>query len=104
MGDFNLDLLNYDSHLDTDDFLAMMLSNFFQPHIIQSTHFLPSGESTLIASILINCLKYECTGGNLIPLLQITYLTSFLLKNFSSQNHGQNKKQETSLSLILMIL
>ena len=65
MGDFNLDLLNCDSHSDTNDFLAMMLSNFFQPHTIQPTHFLPSGKSTLIDNIFINSLEYECTSGNL---------------------------------------
>ena len=36
-------------------------------------------------------------------MLQITYQTSFLLKNFSSQSHGQNQKQGTSLSLMLLI-
>ena len=63
----NLDLLICDSHLDTDVFLAMMLSNFFQPHIIQPTHFLPSGKSTLIDDIFIIGLEYKCTSGNLIP-------------------------------------
>ena len=66
MGDFNLDLLNCDSHLDTDDFLAMMLSIFFQPHIIRPTHFLPF-KSTLIDNIFINSSEYECTSGNVIP-------------------------------------
>ena len=67
MGDFNLDLLNCDSHTDTNDFLAMILSIFLQPHIIQPTHFLPSGKSTLIDNIFINSLEYECTSGNYIP-------------------------------------
>ena len=72
----------------------MTLSNFFQPHIVQSTHFLPSGKSTLIDNIFINSLEYECTSGNLIPHItdHLPNLT-FLLKKFSSQNHGQNEKQ-----------
>ena len=37
MGDFNLDLLKYDSHPETDNFLNAMLSNCFQPHILQPT-------------------------------------------------------------------
>ena len=31
MGDFNLDLLMFESHKDTDSFLNPMLSTFFQP-------------------------------------------------------------------------
>ena len=97
MGDFNLDLLNCDSHLDTDDFLTMKLSNFFLP-----THFLPSGKSTLIDNSC-NSLEYKCTSGNFIPHVT-DHLPNFLfIKNFSSQNRGQNKKQETYLSLILLI-
>ena len=93
MGDFNLDLLNCDSYLDTDDFLATMLSNFFQPHIIQPIHFLPSGKSTLVDNIFINSSEYECTGGNLSPHVT-DHLPNFLfVKKFSSQNHGQNGKQ-----------
>ena len=96
MGDFNLDLLNCDPHLYTDDFLAMMLSNFFQP-----THFLPSGKSTLIDNIFTNSLEYNALVVTLSLMLQITYKTSFLLKKLSSQNNGQYEKQVTSLSLMM---
>ena len=37
MGDFNLNLLNYESHLGTDDFINTLGSYFFQPHILQPT-------------------------------------------------------------------
>ena len=36
-GDFNLDLLKIDSHTMTDNFLNIMGSIFFQPHILQPT-------------------------------------------------------------------
>ena len=97
MGDFNLDLLNCDSHSDTDDFLAMMLSIFFQPHIIQPTHFLPSGKSTLIDNIFINSLEYECTSGNLIPHVT-DHLPNFLsIKKFQfSQSWLKRKTRDFS--------
>ena len=37
MGDFNLDLLKYNSHLDTDNFFNAILLNCFQAHILQPT-------------------------------------------------------------------
>ena len=37
MGDFNLDLLKFESHKDTDSFLNSMLSTFFLPQILQTT-------------------------------------------------------------------
>ena len=36
-GDFNLDLLKFESHLVTDDFLNTLGSYFFQHHILQPT-------------------------------------------------------------------
>ena len=36
-GDFNLDLLKFESHLVTDDFLNTVGSYFFQTHNLQPT-------------------------------------------------------------------
>ena len=37
MGDFNLNLLNYESHPETNDFLNTMSANFLFPYILQPT-------------------------------------------------------------------
>ena len=37
MGDFNIDLLKFESHSATDGFLNTLGSNFFQPYILQPT-------------------------------------------------------------------
>ena len=37
MGDFNLDLLKFETHNDTDAFLNAMLATNFQPQILQPT-------------------------------------------------------------------
>ena len=38
MGDFNLDLLQVNSHKETDDFLNILGSSFFLPQILQPTN------------------------------------------------------------------
>ena len=55
LGDFNLDLLKYDSHFDTDNFLDIMLSYRFQPHIVQPTR-ITDHSSTLIDNIFFNSI------------------------------------------------
>ena len=37
MGDFNINLLNCDSHAITEEFMNLLSSYFFQPHILQPT-------------------------------------------------------------------
>jgi hypothetical protein len=37
MGDFNLDLLKYENHQDTNNFINTMSSFFFHPQILQPT-------------------------------------------------------------------
>lgn len=37
MGDFNINLLNYDTHGETNDFLNTMYANFFLAYILQPT-------------------------------------------------------------------
>ena len=35
MGDFNVNLLNLESHLATDEFLSSLGAYFFNPHILK---------------------------------------------------------------------
>ena len=37
MGDFNIDLLKYDTHNSTDDLLNSMISHSFLPYVLQPT-------------------------------------------------------------------
>ena len=37
MGGFNLNLLNYESHNDTNDFINTMISHYLLPHILHPT-------------------------------------------------------------------
>ena len=83
MGDFNLDLLKYNSHSETDNFLNTMLSNCFQPHIIQPTR-ITDHSATLIDNIYLNSLnEYFTISGNIIYDLT-DHLSNFLIiQNYS---------------------
>ena len=75
MGDFNLNLLNYELHLGTDDFINTMGSYFFQPHILQPTR-ITNHSATLIDNIFFNSITHHTISGN------ITYELTDHLPNF----------------------
>ena len=51
MGDFNLDLLKYETHADTQDLINTLGASFFEPHILQPTR-ITDHTATLIDNIL----------------------------------------------------
>ena len=67
MGDFNLDILKYQTHADTDDFINTLGASFFQPHILQPT-CITDHTATLIDNIFFNSLEYFTLSGNLGPV------------------------------------
>ena len=79
LGDFNIDLLKFESHLDTDNFLNCLLSSHFLPHIVQPTR-ITDHSSTLIDNIFFNSLDYPCISGNIIYDLS-DHLPNFLAIN-----------------------
>ena len=50
LGDFNVNLLNYNNHNPTNEFLDSLTSNSFAPNILQPTR-ITSHSKTLIDSI-----------------------------------------------------
>ena len=64
-GDFNINLLNHDSHCETDTFLNLMYSNKCFPVITCPTRFSSNG-STLIDNIFTSCLEDNYQSGVLI--------------------------------------
>ena len=50
MGDFNIDLLKFDSHADSGNFVNTLGTFFFQPHIFQPTR-ITDHSATLIDNI-----------------------------------------------------
>src|SRR6218665_2115072 len=61
-GDFNLNLMNYDSHAPTNEFLNNMFSSGFRPLITSPTR-LTEHYATLIDNIFSNALTYKEISG-----------------------------------------
>ena len=64
LGDFNVDLLKYDQHNLTNDFLDTLATNFFLPNIFLPTR-IGNTSKTLIDNIFSNSLSNETVSGNI---------------------------------------
>ena len=116
LGDFNIDLLQYESHSYTNDFLNTMISNSFLPYIHQPTRVTDRSE-TVIDNIFSNISNYETVSGNITGVIVDHFAQFFLVKkcyvSFKSCNYHVydytkfgRKKLMTSLywtGLLLMI-
>ena len=76
-GDFNINLLNIDSDDYTENFINLMLSNFFQPHILQPTRIIDNNRPSLIDNVFLNSIEHETLSGNLITKIS-DHLPSFI--------------------------
>ena len=65
LGDFNVDLLKYDSNNDVSHFLGIMHSNFLLPHITSPTR-ITAKLSTLIDNIFSNFFDSSLLSGNIV--------------------------------------
>ena len=64
LGDFNINLLNYNDHQPTNDFLGSLASNSFIPYILHSTR-ITSHSKTLIDNIFSDFISPEIISGNI---------------------------------------
>ena len=62
IGDFNIDLLKFDTNEDINLYYNSLTSNFFAPYILQPTR--PISKS-LIDNIFLNTFEYSSFSGNL---------------------------------------
>ena len=65
MGDFNLDLLRYEEHAVSQEFIDSLFSYMFIPIITRPTRLI-AHTATLIDSIFTNCLTQNITNGIII--------------------------------------
>ena len=68
LGDFNVDLLKYDHHASTNEFLDSFSSHFFLPHILVPTRISGSSKS-LIDNIFSNEISNNIISGNITASL-----------------------------------
>ena len=64
LGDFNVNLLNYNEHNQTNEFLDSLASNSFIPFFLQPTR-ITSHSNTLIDNIFSNVIEPDIISGNL---------------------------------------
>ena len=87
MGDFNIDLLNYESHHLTEEYINKMNSLSFQPMITKPTR-INDHSATLIDHIFFNSLEYYTVSGNIIYISD--HLPNFvLIDNANIQNKSK---------------
>ena len=80
MGDFNVDLLNYDTHSPTKDFVNSFLSNQFLPCISHPTR-ISDCSSTIIDNIFTNIVDAQLICGNITTHISDHFPQFLILKN-----------------------
>ena len=65
MGDFNVNLLNYESHTEPNDFLNTMISQYLLTHILQSTR-MADHSATVIDNIFSNNTERNTLSGSIL--------------------------------------
>ena len=92
LGDFNINLLNYNIHQPTNDFLDSLASNSIIPYILQPTR-LTSHSKTLIDNIFSNILSSEIISGNLTATIS-DHLPQFLISIFALKGHSMHSAKK----------
>ena len=78
LGDFNIDLLKYDTNKDSTAFLDLMYTNFLLPYVTTPTQ-VTSHSETLIDNIFSNKIEDDLISGNIITTISDHY-GQFLLQ------------------------
>ena len=105
MGDFNVNLLNYESHNETNDFINTMVSHYLLPHILHPTR-VTDHSATVIDNIflIIPLIKLSVETLLLISLIishSLLYLTKLLL--ITNHAHMQNVTLQTLMNRSLLL-
>ena len=79
MGDFNTDLLQYDLHSYTNDFVNSMISHSFLPYILQPSR-VTDHSATIIDNIFSNITDFETLSGNITALVNDHFAQFLLIK------------------------
>ena len=89
MGDFNIDILKYDTNNDSPAFLDMMYENVLHSYISSPTK-LTTRSQTLIDNIFSNIIEDEIISGNITTTISDHYAQFTLFKNKTKSQ--KNKK------------
>ena len=89
LGDFNVNLLNYNEHNQTNEVLGSLASNSFIPLILQPTR-ITSHSNTLIDNIFSNVIDPDIRSGNLTATIS-DHLPQFAIIPNVFRNISGNK-------------
>ena len=89
LGDFNINLLYYNVHQPTNDFLDSLASNSIIAYILQLTR-ITNHSKTLIDNIFSNILSSEIISGNLTTTTS-DHLPQFLFASNILSNHSYKR-------------
>ena len=84
MGDFNIDLLKYDMHGDSFDFLDAMYASFLLPYISAPSRVTPHSK-TLNDNIFSNMIEDGSISGNFVTVISDHYDQFLLMKNLNNK-------------------
>ena len=96
MGDFNVNILNYESHIDTNDFINTMISHYLLPYILHPTRVTNHSE-TVIDNIFSNNTSYEIISGNIISHIS-DHFPQFIILNQVTINYKNCSYTKRDLS------
>ena len=83
LGDFNVDLMKYDNHHPTNEFLVCLSSHLFLPHITQPTR-IRDYSKTLTGNIFSNTLIENTISGHLTATISDHFPQFIILPNIFS--------------------
>ena len=91
MDDFNINLLKYNTHSASSDFLYAMYDNFFLPYISAPSRVTLHSKSP-IDSIFSNMIEDDSNSGNLAIAISDHYGQFVVMKNLSNKKTLQIQK------------
>ena len=89
LGDFNIDILKYDTVKDSGDLLDIMTEAFLFPHISSPTRS-TTRSRTLIDNIFSNNIEHDTLSGNIITTISDHFAQFLILKNLSHKQDLRN--------------
>ena len=82
LGDFNINLLNYETHSDTSNFLNSMISHYLLPHVLQPTR-VTDYSATVIDNIFTNETDFETVNGDILNQIADHFSQFLILRKLS---------------------
>ena len=92
-GDFNINLVNYKKNKLTTEFLDLMFSNFYQPHILYPTRVVDNAKPSLLDNIFTNNIGHEPISGNLTNKISDHMPNFLILQKFQTSNKTKTQKK-----------